>query len=259
VTPGLSVILVGERKDSQTYVRMKKLAAEKAGMKFVLKEVPENVTQEELIKIVKELNNDKEIHGLIVQLPLPSHIKEDQVLEAIDYHKDIDGLHPVNTGYLCQRGKQPLFVPCTPKGVIELLERRTSLDGKNVVVLGRSNIVGTPVALLCLHKNATVTICHSKTKDLASVVKQADIVIAAVGKAEMVKKDWIKPGAIVIDVGTNPVNDPTKKAGYRLVGDVDFQGVKEVASAITPVPGGVGPMTVTMLLSNTLESAKRTL
>jgi len=173
--------------------------------------------------------------------------------------KGIDGLHPINTGYLCQRGKEPLFVPCTPKGIIELLERRGSLEGKNVVVLGRSNIVGTPVALLCMHKNATVTICHSKTQDLPSVVKRADIVIAAVGKPEMVKKDWIKEGAVIIDVGTNPVNDPTKKAGYRLVGDVDFNAVKEVASAITPVPGGVGPMTVTILLSNTLASAKRTL
>jgi len=258
IIPCLAVVLVGDRKDSQTYVRMKKLAAEKVGMKFILKEIPSTVTEDELIQVVKELNANKEIHGIIVQLPLPTGIQEEKVIESIDYTKDLDGLHPLNLGLLSQR-KEPFFVPCTPKGCIELIERRTSLEGKNVVVLGRSNIVGIPVAMLCIKKNATVTICHSKTNDLPSIVKRADIVIAALGKAEFVKKEWIKEGAIVIDVGINAINDSSKKIGYRLVGDVDFQGVKQVASAITPVPGGVGPLTVAMILSNTLIGAKRNL
>jgi len=259
ITPGLAVILVGDRKDSSTYVRMKRLAAEKVGMKMFLKEEPANITQEDLIKLVKEINENKEVHGLIVQMPLPNHIDERAVLDAVNYEKDVDGLHPLNIGALCMKGRDPRFVSCTPKGCIEILDRKgISLDGKNVAVIGRSNIVGIPVAMLCLHRNATVTICHSKTQNIEQVVKRADIVIAAVGKAEMVKKDWIKEGAVVIDVGINAVDDSTKKAGYRLVGDVDYNGVKEVASLITPVPNGVGPMTVAMLLKNTLLGAQRT-
>jgi len=258
--PGLAVVIVGERKDSQTYVRMKKQLAEKVGMNFVLKEIPSSVTQSELLKVVKDLNEDKSIHGLIVQLPLPDHIAEREILDAVSYEKDIDGFHPLNIGALCMKGREPLFIPCTPKGCIELLDRKgISLEGKNVVVLGRSNTVGIPVSLLCLHRNATVKICHSRTKDLPAQVKEADILIAAVGKPEMVKKDWVKEGAVVIDVGINAVDDPSKKNGYRLVGDVDYKGVKEVASLITPVPRGVGPMTVAMLISNTLTSAKRSL
>lgn len=258
ITPGLAVVLVGERKDSQTYVKMKKQAAEKIGMYFVLKELSEKVTQEELLKCVEDLNKDKAIHGLIVQLPLPSHINEKEILDAVSYEKDIDGFHPLNQGALAMKGRDPLFVPCTPKGCIEMLDRcKISLEGKNVVVLGRSNIVGVPLAMLSLHKNATVTICHSKTKDLPQQVKQADIIFAAVGKAEMVKKDWVKPGAVIVDVGINAVNDPTRKLGYRLVGDVDFNDVKDVCSRITPVPGGVGPMTVAMLLQNTLNGCLR--
>jgi len=258
ITPGLAVILVGERKDSATYVRMKQQAAEKIGMKMFLKTFPGDITQIDLIKAVKDCNENKEIHGLIVQLPLPSHIDEKVVLDSVSYEKDVDGLHPLNIGALCMRGRDPLFVPCTPKGCMELLERKgIDLDGKNVIVLGRSNIVGIPVAMLCMHKNATVTICHSKTKDLPNVVKQGDVVIAAVGKPEMVKASWIKEGAVVLDVGINAIDDPTKKAGYRLVGDVDYNDVRNVASLITPVPMGVGPMTVAMLLKNTLVSARR--
>jgi len=242
-----------ENQASSTYRNYNKFL-----MKFILKELPDTIQQDELLKVVQELNNDKEVHGLIVQLPLPSHIHEISILDAVSYEKDIDGFHPLNVGALAMKGREPRFVACTPKGCIELLDRiGVKLEGKHVVVIGRSNTVGIPAALLALHKNATVTICHSKTQDLPTVVKQADIIIAAVGRAEMVKKDWVKEGAVVIDVGINAVDDPSKKSGYRLVGDVDYKGVSEVASAITPVPGGVGPMTVAMLLSNTLEAAKR--
>jgi len=223
-----------------------------------LKKYPATITQKELLDVVNDINQNNEVHGLIVQLPLPEHIDEKIVLDSINYEKDIDGLHPMNIGALCMKGREPKFVSCTPRGCIELLDRiGISLDGKNVVVLGRSNIVGVPAAMLCMHRNATVTICHSRTKDLPGVVRQADILIAAVGKPELVKKDWVKPGAVVIDVGINAVDDSTKKAGYRLVGDVAYDEVKEVASRITPVPGGVGPMTVAMLLKNTVIAAQR--
>jgi len=256
--PGLAVVLVGERKDSQTSVKMKKQAAEKVGIYFVLKEFPENISQEDLLRSVIDLNNDPTIHGLIVQLPLPKHIKELEILDAVSYEKDIDGFHPLNIGALTMKGRDPLFVPCTPKGCIELLDRSgISLEGKHVVVLGRSNTVGIPAAMLSLHRNATITVCHSKTNNVEDLVRQADILIAAVGRPQMVKKDWVKKGVVVIDVGINSITDSTKKAGYRLVGDVDFEGVKEVASYITPVPGGVGPMTVAMLLQNTITGFKR--
>lgn len=260
VTPGLAVVLVGTRKDSQTYVKKKKEAAEKVGIRFLLKEVAESVTQSDLLQIVRDLNADPSIHGLIVQLPLPAHIEETAILDAVDYAKDIDGFHPLNMGALAMKGREPKFVSCTPKGCMELLDRSgINLNGKNVVVIGRSNIVGVPAALLCLKRNATVTICHSRTANLPGQVRQADVIIAAVGKPLMVKKDWVKPGAVVIDVGMNAIDDPTRKLGYRLVGDVDYNEVKEVASLITPVPGGVGPMTVAMLLQNTLTAAKRSL
>ena len=258
ITPAFAVVLVGDRNDSGTYVRMKQKAAEQAGLKFVLKHLPASITQSELQQVVKELNDDQTIHGLIVQLPLPQHINETEVLDAVSIEKDIDGFHPMNIGALCMKGREPSFVSCTPKGIMEILDKiNVNLEGKHVVVLGRSNIVGTPVANLCLKKNATVTVCHSRTKDIPSITKQADVLIAAVGKPELVKKDWVKPGAVIIDVGTNSVDDSTKKTGYKLVGDVAFNEVIEVASAITPVPGGVGPMTVTMLLQNTLISATR--
>jgi 5,10-methylene-tetrahydrofolate dehydrogenase/methenyl tetrahydrofolate cyclohydrolase len=255
--PGLATVLVGTRKDSQTYVRMKKKACKKAGIASFGHDLPEDISQEELLKIVRELNANPDVHGILVQLPLPDHIDEEAILGAINLEKDVDGFHPINIGRLSMKRREPLFVPCTPKGCIELLDRTgVEIEGKRAVVLGRSNIVGLPVAMLLLHRNATVSICHSRTKDLPGVVREADILVAAVGRAEMVRGDWVKPGAVVIDVGMNAVDDPTSEKGYRLTGDVAFDEVKEVASAITPVPGGVGPMTIAMLLRNTTNSAK---
>lgn len=256
--PGLAAVLVGDRKDSQTYVRMKKRACEEVGITSFGYDLPGDISQEELLKVVQELNENPDVHGILVQLPLPKHINEEEVLAAISIEKDVDGFHPLNIGRLSMKGRDPLFVPCTPKGVIELLDRSgVTIEGKNAVVLGRSNIVGLPVAMLLLHRNATLTICHSRTPDIPAVTRNADILIAAVGRAEMVKGDWIKPGATVIDVGVNAVDDPTAKKGYRLVGDVDFDSAKTVAGKITPVPGGVGPMTIAMLLRNTMDGAKR--
>ncbi len=258
--PGLAAVLVGERKDSQTYVRMKKRACAEVGITSFGYELPADVSQDELLKLVQELNANSNVHGILVQLPLPDHIDDETILGAISIEKDVDGFHPLNIGRLSMKRRDPLFVPCTPRGCIELLDRTgIEIEGKRAVVLGRSNIVGLPVAMLLLHRNATLTICHSRTKNLPDVVREADILIAAVGRAEMVKGDWIKPGAAVIDVGVNAVDDPTRKKGYRLVGDVAFAEAKEVAGYITPVPGGVGPMTIAMLLRNTLDSAKREL
>ena len=258
--PGLATVLVGARRDSQTYVKMKKRACKKAGITSFGHDLSEDINQEELLKIVRDLNANPDVHGILVQLPLPDHIVEDEILGAISLEKDVDGFHPINIGRLSMKRRQPLFVPCTPKGCIELLDRTgVKIEGKNAVVLGRSNIVGLPVAMLLLHRNATVTICHSYTQYLPGKVVDADILIAAVGRAEIVRGDWIKPGAVVIDVGMNAVDDPTSEKGYRLVGDVKFDEAKEVASAITPVPGGVGPMTIAMLLRNTVDSAKRSL
>jgi 5,10-methylene-tetrahydrofolate dehydrogenase/methenyl tetrahydrofolate cyclohydrolase len=258
--PGLATVLVGTRKDSQSYVKMKKKACKKAGINSFGHDLPEDISQEELLKIVRDLNADSDVHGILVQLPLPDHIDEEEILSAVSLEKDVDGFHPINIGRLSMKRRDPLFVPCTPKGCIELLDRTgVEIEGKRAVVLGRSNIVGLPVAMLLLHRNATVTICHSRTKDLPSVVREADILIAAVGRAEMVKKDWVKPGAVVIDVGVNAVDDPSSEKGYKLVGDVAFDEVKEVASAITPVPRGVGPMTIAMLLRNTVDAARRLL
>jgi len=258
--PGLATVLVGTRKDSQTYVKMKKRACKKAGIASFAHDLPEDIRQEELLKIVLDLNANPDVHGILVQLPLPGHIDEEEILSAVSLEKDVDGFHPINIGRLSMKRRDPLFVPCTPRGCIELLDRTgIKIEGKRAVVLGRSNIVGLPVAMLLLHRNATVTICHSRTKDLPSVVREADILVAAVGRAEMVKRDWVKPGVVVIDVGMNAVDDPSSEKGYRLTGDVAFDEVKEVASAITPVPGGVGPMTIAMLLRNTVDSAKRCL
>jgi len=255
--PSLAVVLVGNRVDSHTYVRMKKKSAEEIGIRFTLSEHTESVTEQQLIDVIEGFNQDKHTHGIIVQLPLPSHINEKNVLERVAIEKDVDGFNSVHIGNLALKGRIPLFVSCTPKGCLELLDRsHISLSGKHVVVIGRSNIVGIPMSLLLLHRDATVTICHSRTKNLPEVVKTGDIVVAAVGKAEFVKGDWIKPGAVVIDVGINTVPDQSKPGGQKLVGDVDFQQVKQVASAITPVPGGVGPLTVSMLLSNTLSAFK---
>lgn len=256
--PGLAVIICGERKDSQTYVRLKHKAAMECGFNSIQIELPDTTTQEELEDKIKMLNNDPACHAMLVQLPLPKHIDEAKALEVIDPHKDADGLHPVNVGLLNLKGKNPFFTPCTPMGVIEMLKRTgVTIAGKHAVVIGRSNIVGLPVAQLLLKENATVTICHSRTVNPEKIVSTADIIVAACGQPELIKGSWVKEGCIVIDVGTNPVDDPTKKTGYRLVGDVDFAEVSAKAEAISPVPGGVGPMTIAMLLKNTLESYKR--
>jgi len=258
--PGLATVLVGSRKDSQSYVRMKKKACAEAGITSFGHELPEDVSQDELLKVVQDLNANPDVHGILVQLPLPDHIDSETILSAISLEKDVDGFHPINIGRLSMKQREPLFVPCTPKGCIELLDRTgVEIEGKRAVVLGRSNIVGLPVAMLLLHRNATLTVCHSRTQDLPGVVREGDILVAAVGRAEMVRGDWIKPGAVVIDVGVNAVDDPSRERGYRLVGDVAFDEAKEVAAAITPVPGGVGPMTIAMLLRNTTDGAKRAL
>ncbi len=257
IRPGLATVLVGDNPASQTYVRMKRKACEEVGIQSFGYELPADASQDEVEGLVRSLNADPAIHGILVQLPLPGHLNEEAILNAISIEKDVDGFHPVNIGRLAMKGREPLFIPCTPHGVMVLLEEAgAKFEGANAVVLGRSNIVGMPAAMLLVHRNATVTICHSRTKDLPEVCRRADILVAAVGRAEMVKGDWIKPGAIVIDVGTNRVDDPTAKRGYRLVGDVAFDEAKEVAGAITPVPGGVGPMTIAMLLKNTLRGAE---
>jgi 5,10-methylene-tetrahydrofolate dehydrogenase/methenyl tetrahydrofolate cyclohydrolase len=256
--PGLATVLVGERKDSQTYVRMKKKACAEVGITSFGHDLPADISQDELLQVVRDLNANPDVHGILVQLPLPDHIDEEEILGAISLDKDVDGFHPINIGRLSMKRRDPLFVPCTPKGCIELLLRTgVQIEGKRAVVLGRSNIVGLPVSMLLLHRNATLTVCHSRTKNLPDVVREADILVAAVGRPEMVRGDWVKPGAVVIDVGVNAVDDPSKEKGYKLVGDVAFDEVKQVAAAITPVPGGVGPMTIAMLLRNTMDSAKR--
>ncbi len=258
ITPGLATVLVGENPASQSYVRSKQRTCTRCGFHSVGEHLPEDATQEQVEALVRRLNADSAIHGILVQLPLPKHLDEEKILAAISLEKDVDGFHPLNIGRLAMKGRKPLFVPCTPAGCIELLVRSgVEIEGKEAVVLGRSNIVGLPVSMLLLHRNATITICHSRTKDLPATCRRADILIAAVGRPKMVKADWVKPGAAVIDVGINRVEDPTAKRGYRLVGDVDFDDVKEVAGHLTPVPGGVGPMTIAMLMWNTLAGAKR--
>jgi 5,10-methylene-tetrahydrofolate dehydrogenase/methenyl tetrahydrofolate cyclohydrolase len=255
--PGLATVLVGENPASQVYVRAKQKACGQVGIESFGYELPATASQAEVEKLVADLNANPRVNGILVQLPLPSGLDEERVLNTISIEKDVDGFHPLNIGRLAQKGRDPLFVPCTPAGAIYLLDEiNTPLEGVNAVVLGRSNIVGMPVALLLIRRNATVTVCHSRTKNLPGVVRSADVLIAAVGKAEMVRGDWVKPGAVVIDVGVNRIDDPNHPKGTRLVGDVAFDEVKEVASYITPVPGGVGPMTIAMLLKNTVRAAK---
>ncbi|KMU87725.1 C-1-tetrahydrofolate synthase [Coccidioides immitis H538.4] len=254
--PSLVIFQVGDRSDSSTYVRMKLKAAEEANILCRLAKFPEEITETELIQEITNANNDPSVHGILVQLPLPNHLSEHTVTSAVSNEKDVDGFGAINIGELAKRGGKPLFVPCTPQGIMELL-RSSGVNpaGKNAVVLGRSDIVGSPVSYLLKNADATVTVCHSKTKNLPEVIKEADILVAAIGKAEFVKGEWLKPGAVVIDVGTNFVPDASKKSGQRLVGDVEFGSAVEVASQITPVPGGVGPMTVAMLLQNVVNSA----
>ncbi len=255
--PGLATVLVGENPASQSYVRGKRKACAEVGIELFGFELPATASQSEVEELVLKLNADPKVNGILVQLPLPSGMDEESVLSKVSIDKDVDGFHPVNIGRLAQKGRQPRFIPCTPSGVMYLIGKvLPNLEGVHAVVLGRSNIVGMPVALLLVRANATVTICHSRTRDLPSVTRQADVLVAAVGKAGMVRGDWVKPGAVVIDVGINRVEDATRPRGYRLVGDVAFDEVKEVAGVITPVPGGVGPLTIAMLLRNTLRAAK---
>ncbi|NOH04244.1 MAG: bifunctional 5,10-methylenetetrahydrofolate dehydrogenase/5,10-methenyltetrahydrofolate cyclohydrolase [Chloroflexi bacterium] len=266
--PGLATVLVGDRIDSATYVSMKQKACAELGMTSYHHPLPASISQEELEKLIKELNADPKVNGILVQLPLPDHLDEERVLQLISIEKDVDGFSPINLGRLAQKGREPLFVPCTPYGCIYLLkEAGVKIAGANAVVLGRSNIVGMPAALLLIKENATVTVVHSKTKDIPAVLRDADIIIAAIGRAEMVRGDWIKPGAAVIDVGINGIpklnpdgtpmiSQKTGKPMQKLVGDVNFEEAKEVAGFITPVPGGVGPMTIAMLMANTLRAAE---
>ncbi|KIH77270.1 methylenetetrahydrofolate dehydrogenase (NADP+) / methenyltetrahydrofolate cyclohydrolase [Geoalkalibacter ferrihydriticus] len=250
VVPGLAVVLVGEDPASRVYVTMKEKACAEAGIFSDEHKLPVETSEAQLLALIAQLNQDARIDGILVQLPLPAHIDETRVLEAILPQKDVDGFHPYNVGRLATGN--PLFQPCTPYGIMKMLEHTgTDLTGKDVVVVGRSNIVGKPVALMCLARHATVTLCHSRTRDLAAKVRAADVVIAAVGRPEMVKGDWVKDGAVVIDVGINRVGEK------KLVGDVEYEAASRHAGAITPVPGGVGPMTIAMLLQNTLESAQR--
>jgi len=256
--PCIAVIIVGDNVASATYVRMKETAIKNAGMLFMRFAMKADVSQDEVIQRVQELNQNPGVDGILVQLPLPNHMDSTKVLLAVAEDKDVDGFHPIHIGSLALRGHNPLFIPCTPKGCIELLKREgIPIEGKIAVVVGRSNIVGIPLSLLLIKENATVTVCHSKTHDLEKIVSTGDLVFAAVGSPRMIKQDWIKPGAICIDVGINSVPDATNTRGYRLVGDFDFENVIKVAGRITPVPKGIGPMTVAMLLRNTLESAKR--
>lgn len=250
IRPGLAVVLVGEDPASAVYVRNKKKACDTAGLYVEDCELPARTSQADLLSLIDRLNANPKIHGILVQLPLPSHIDSQVILNAVSPEKDADGFHPYNIGRLVEGN--PVFVPCTPKGVMRMIESTgQSLSGKRAVVLGRSNIVGKPVAMLLLHQHATVTICHSRTKDLPALCREADVIVAAIGKAQFVTKDMVKEGAIVIDVGINRLDDG------RLVGDVDYHQVCEWAGWITPVPGGVGPMTIAMLLANTVEAAKR--
>jgi methylenetetrahydrofolate dehydrogenase (NADP+)/methenyltetrahydrofolate cyclohydrolase len=260
-TPGLTVVLVGEDPASQSYVRMKGKACEKLGMKSETITMSADTSEEELLAVVERLNNDETVHGILVQLPLPDQINDRRILLAIRPDKDVDGFHPVNVGKVSV-GDPTGFPPCTPYGIQQMLVRSgVEISGAHAVIIGRSNIVGRPMASLLLHKgkggNATVTVCHSRTKNLPEVARQADILIAAIGSPEFVKGDWVKPGATVIDVGSNRVDDASTEKGYRWVGDVEFEAAKQVAAAITPVPGGVGPMTITMLLYNTVQAARQ--
>lgn len=260
VNPCLAVILVGSNPASVSYVTGKRKALAEVGMEDRSVDLPETVTEDELLAKIHELNEDKTVHGILVQLPLPKHISEEKVLLAIAPEKDVDGFHPVNVGNM-MIGKKA-FLPCTPHGILVLLQKAgIKTDGAHAVVIGRSNIVGKPVSILLTRRefNCTVTICHTGTKNIAEITRQADILIAAAGRPNTVTADMVKPGAAVIDVGVNRIPDATKKSGFHLEGDVDFNAVKEVASFITPVPGGVGPMTIAMLMYNTLEAAENTL
>ena len=262
VTPGLAVVIVGEDTASQVYVRNKKRTADSCGFRSVQHSVSESCSQDDLLALIGDLNDDEGIHGILVQLPLPDHLDETLVTQSISPAKDVDGFHYENIGKLTAGRLEDAFVPCTPAGCMLMIEDQLGKDlsGLDAVVIGRSNIVGKPIASLLLAANATVTICHSRTSDLPEVAGRADILVAAVGRPEMIKGEWIKPGAVVIDVGINRVETTVDgETKSKLTGDVDFEAARRVAAAITPVPGGVGPMTIALLMANTLRSAKRTL
>ena len=259
LVPGLATVLVGENPASQAYVSSKRKACAELGIESFGHELPASISQADLETLVRELNANPAVNGILVQLPLPAGVDEEAVLSTISLEKDVDGFHPINIGRLNMKGRPPLFVPCTPLGCLTLLQGAgVRISGADAVVVGRSNIVGIPMAALLRNHDATVTVCQSRTRDLPAKVRQADIVVAAIGRPEMIRGDWLKPGAVVIDVGINRIEDASKKSGSRLVGDVAFEEAKEVASAITPVPGGVGPMTIAMLLQNTVTGFKRT-
>ncbi len=260
--PGLTVIIIGEDHASQVYVRNKAKSCREIGMNSTVIELPEEISQAEVLARIEELNNNPEVHGILVQQPLPKHIDEYAVTMAISPFKDVDGFHPENVGQMVLGHLDRCFLSCTPYGILELLSRHAiETKGKHCVVVGRSNIVGKPMANLMLQKlketNCTVTVCHSATRNMPELTRQADILIVAIGQANLITKDMVKPGAVVIDVGMNRVEDASRKSGYRLAGDVDYDNVSQTASAITPVPGGVGPMTIAMLLKNTLQSFMR--
>ncbi len=259
IVPGLAVVLVGENPASQVYVRMKKKGCAEVGVQSFSHQLPTTCSEKRLLDLIAKLNGDPRVHGILVQLPLPKHIGEAKVISAIDPAKDVDGFHPVNVGRMLTG--DPSFLPCTPAGCQALLMRSGfNPAGQHVVIVGRSNIVGKPLAAILMQKapgaDATVTVCHSRTHNLAAITRSADILIAAIGVPGFVKADMVRPGAVVIDVGVNRVDDPSTEKGYKLVGDVDYDAVAKKAAAITPVPGGVGPMTIAMLLKNTIESAK---
>ncbi len=260
VRPGLAAVLVGDNPASHTYVRMKRKACAEVGIQSFYHELPKGIEQGALERLIETLNARSDVHGILVQLPLPAHLDEQHILSLISLAKDVDGFHPLNIGRLAMKGHEPDFVPATPAGVLRLLEAYGApFAGANAVVLGRSNIVGMPCALLLIKRDCTVTLCHSRTRDLPEIIRRADILVAAAGRPQMVQGDWLKRGAFVIDVGINRVPNPNAKDGWQLVGDVDFEAARRVAGAITPVPGGVGPMTIAMLLENTVKAAERSL
>ncbi len=255
VIPGLATVLVGNNPASHSYVANKHKTCGLLGINSYSYELPEDCTQQQLDALIDELNDDSRVHGILVQLPLPAHLSEEHVISIISPEKDVDGIHPYNAGLLSRKYSEPLFYPCTPSGIIHMIKTvKPDISGMEAVVIGRSSIVGMPTAMMLSRCNATPTICHSETKNLDEVCRRADIIIAAAGSPELVKGSWIKPGAIVIDVGINHVDDPTSPKGYRLCGDVEFSTAVEVAGAISPVPGGVGPMTIAMLMKNTLKA-----